>query len=113
MKSKVLKTIMIIVLMMTLVGADVILLGVRTVQAVYEELEEQNTIANVENIVFDAYFQEGENKRHSLQGMIDQEIDLIIDLTVKDAGVLEDGKITMENANFTIDKAKVQDENIK
>lgn len=113
MKDKIFKSFLVIILIFTLTGLDLIFLGNQAILALYEGLEEQSSATNIENIEFDAYFKEGENKIHSKQSSINQGENLILDLAVKKVGVLEEGKIKIENANFTIDKAKVKDENIK
>lgn len=113
MKGKVLKPFMAIILIITLTGANLVFLGNRSILAIYEELERQNTITSVENIAFDAYFKDGEEKKHNKQAIISKGENLILDIEVQNSGVLEDVKIKIENANFTIDKEKIEDKNIK
>ncbi len=113
MKSKLFKVWISIILLITLAGLDFIFLGNQIILALYEGLEEQKTATNVRNVIFDAYFKEGEAKKHSKQATISQGENLMIDIAVENVGVLESGKIKIENANFTIDKARVKDENIK
>ncbi len=113
MNYKVLKSMIAILLIITLVGLNVMFLGNKVAIAIYEELEKQQGTTNVENIIFDAYFHEEETKKHSKQAKINEGDNLILDLTVKNVGVLEEGKIKLENTNFTIDTEKVKNENIK
>lgn len=113
MKGKILKTILISLLILSLTIFDFILLGYNVVIAVSENLESQNTTTNISNIDFDAYFKQNESKVHEKQIDVLKEDTLIIHINVKDKGVLNDAKIKIENANFKIIKDKIQNSYIK
>ena len=100
-------------LIFSLIGFNFILTGEQVVLAIYEELEAQGNQTNNANILFDAYYKENEVNTHSKQAKIMEGANLILDVTVKESGVLNDAKISFENPNFKIDKEKVNDINIK
>ena len=102
MKEKVIKILMAISLIIALTGVNLIFLGNKAILALYEGLENQNTTTNIQNVIFDTYLKEGEEKTHTKQAIISQGEKLIFDITLEDSGAIEDGKIKIENANFKI-----------
>lgn len=99
MKRKLLKTILITILIITLSMWDFVILGQNISIAIAE--------SNVKNVEFNVYLnQEGETK-------ISSEPTLTLDINVKEKGGLSDAKIKIENSNFTMQKDKVQNRYIK
>ena len=109
MKENFLKTIVVVLVILALTISDFLILGVNIAYAL-DSLEDQHTSIN-DQIEFDAYFKEGENKIHSLQKNISEEVHLYLNVKVKDSGALSDAKIQLENANFDI--GDVQSDGIK
>lgn len=112
MQEKIVKILFIIICIVTLVGLDILFLGNQVILALYEGLEEQETTTNSKNVLFDAYFEE-ETKVHHKELKISQGNNVILDITITEGGILEEGVIKIENANFKIDKANIKDKNIK
>lgn len=104
MKEKILKTILVSMLIVVLTIFDFILLGQNIAIAISEEIE---SATNVRNVEFAAYLKEDSNS------YVTEEQTLMLAINVKEKGVLNEGKIQIENANFTILKDKVQDTFIK
>lgn len=112
MKSKILKTFFSILLILTLTMTKFVFLGYE-VWAAYEELESQKIETNVKNVQFDAYFMNGNQKIHSKESDIYNKETLVLNVNVKDKGYLNDAKIKIENANFTILKNEVNNQYVK
>ncbi len=112
MKSRILKILLTIFLILTLTMTDFIFLGFE-VFAAYEELESQNVVTNVNNVEFDAYFMNENQKVHSKENDLDNKETLILNVKVKDKGYLNDAKIKIENTNFTILKDEVNSQYVK
>ncbi len=93
MEKKILKTVLAIVLIITLAMADVIFLGYNIVMAA--------STTNVENVEFDTYFNEKE-------ASIQKGNTLTVKLAVKNTGTLKDAKIKIENANFKLKEIQSQ-----
>lgn len=108
MKEKILKTILISILIMTLTMADFIILGQSVVIALTEELEYQGVTTDIKNVEFDAYFKDDDVKTHSKQSIIKKGDNLVLDIIVKEAGVLEEGRIKIENSNFKLQPTENQ-----
>lgn len=108
MKDKLCKTLIVFILIITLAGLDVIFLGNQAILALYDRLEQQETSTNIKNVLFDAYFKETETKKHSKEALISTGDNLILDINIQEAGVLEDGKIKIENANFKLQPTQNQ-----
>lgn len=102
MKEKIWAKILVIVLITFLLISDFLILGQGIVLAVYEELETQNLTTNVSNVEFNAYFDNEGQKVHSKTAEIKKGEHLILDIYVKEKGVLNDAKIKIENSNFRI-----------
>ena len=113
MKGKILKFILISILVTVLIAGDFVLLGHGVVIAMYEELETQNTTTNIKNVEFDSYFLDNGNKTHRKQNNLTQNENLILNINVKEQGVLNDAKIKIENTNFEIIKEQVQNNYVK
>lgn len=108
MKEKILKTILICVLVMALTMVDFIVLGQNIVIALTEQLEYQGVATDIKNVEFDAYFKDEDIKTHTKQSVIKQGDNLILDIIVKEAGVLEEGRIKIENSNFKVQPTENQ-----
>lgn len=113
MNKKILKFILISILVTVLMAGDFILLGHGVAIAMYEELETQNTTTNIKNVEFDSYFLDNGNKTHSKRNSLTQNEKLILNINVKEEGVLNDAKIKIENTNFEILKDQVQNSYVK
>ncbi len=113
MKRKILKLILVTMLIVLLTMADFIFLGYNFVLAVSENLGERNITSNIQNVEFDVYFKQDNSKIYEKQLNVDVEDTLILYISVKDKGILNDAKIQMNEANFEIVKEKVQNPNIK
>lgn len=107
--AQILNIIVPMILIMTLTFANTFLIGNNIAMAVYEELEEQTKTTSEKNIEFDAYFETDKQKSHSKQLNINNEETLYIYVNVKDKVSISDAKISIENANFVIDKEKVKE----
>lgn len=113
MERKNLKFLLILILVITLTMADFILLGNGIVLAIQEDLENQNTATNVKNVLFDAYFANNGQNVHTKEGQLNAEETLILNVNVKEKGLLKDAKIKIENKNFEILKDKVENRYVK
>ena len=111
--NKKLEFLLVSVIVIFLLMTDFITLGQGIALAIYEELENQNVTTNVRNVGFDAYFMLDGQKVHSKENSIDLEETLILNISVKDKGVLNDAKIKIENSNFKIINNKMQNNLIK
>lgn len=113
MQKKILKTIIVLLLVLTFVLTNFIFVGHEVVIAMSEILENQKITTNEKNVEFDVYFKSNGEKKHYKENTTDVEDTLILNVNVKNEGVLNDAKIKIENANFTILKDKVNNELIK
>lgn len=113
MQKKIFKIIITILLVLTFVLTNFIFVGHEVVMAIYEELENQKTVTNEKNVEFDAYFKTNGVKSHYKQNSMNSEDTLILNVNVKNKGVLNETKIKIENANFTILKDKVNSNYVK
>ena len=113
MKRRILKAIIVSVLIMLLTMADFIFVGYNFVIAVSENLEGQNVTTNIQNVDFDVYFKQENGITHEKQMNVELEDTLILYISVKNKGILNDAKIQLNNSNFEIVKEKVQNANVK
>lgn len=113
MKRRILKVLIASLLIVLLTMVNFVFIGYNLVLAVSENLEEQNTSTNVQNVDFDVYFKQDNSTIHEKQINVDVEATLILYISVKNKGILNDAKIQMANSNFEIVKDKVQNSNIK
>ena len=74
-------------------------------QVLASSLENQTTKTNIENIEFDAYFNE-DKKVHLDTKNIEEENYIYAAINVKEAGYLKDAQIEMKDANFEIVEGK-------
>lgn len=112
MKTAIKKTV-IISLIITLMSTYFVIIGQTMSIALSVELESQGEDTNANNVKFDVYFNLGENKGHEKNANLEEEQTLILNVNVKNQGVLKDAKIRIENPNFTIIKEKIASEYIK
>lgn len=113
MKGKILKSVVVLTILITMLVANIIMLCYQIVEAVYEELETQSITTNIRNINFDAYFLNEGTKSHVGQSNLTEVKNLILNINVKEAGSLNDAKIKIENANFEILKDQVNNQYVK
>lgn len=113
MRKRIVKAIIGSILIMLLTMADFTFIGYNLAIAVSENLEEQNMTTNVQNVDFDVYFKQENGTTHEKQMNIDVEDTLILYISVKNKGILNDAKIQLNNSNFEIVKDKVQNSNVK
>lgn len=110
--KRILKSLIILILCSLLI-IDIVLLSQGITLAIYDELEMQTVNTNVKNVEFNAYFLKDEEKVHQDEKDIREEENLTLNINVKEKGVLEEGKIKIENSNFKIIKDRVESEAIK
>ena len=113
MKGKILKSVVVLTVLITMLMANIVMLCYQIVEAVYEELETQNITTNIRNIDFDAYFLNEGVKSHVGQTNLTEVKNLVLNVNVKEAGSLNDAKIKIENANFEILKDQVNNQYVK
>ena len=113
MERRILKVLIASLLIVLLTMVNFVFIGYNLVLAVSENFEEQNTSTNVQNVDFDVYFKQDNSTIHERQINVDVEDTLILYISVKNKGILNDAKIQMENSNFEIVKDKIQNSNIK
>lgn len=106
MKKKIFKISITLLLISTFILTDFLSVGYGIVNAVYEELENQKTVTNEKNVEFNAYFLSDGNKTHHKENNLDEKDTLVLNINVKNKGVLNDAKIKIENANFAIEKVE-------
>ena len=85
MKQKIFKTIVVLGIIALLIGGDVLLLSQGIVQAMYEDLEAQETVTNSKNVIFDSYFKEGDERVHSKKSNISNGETLVVNIAVNDS----------------------------
>lgn len=94
-----------IILVFCLTSINFILVGTDAVYA----LSNGATTIKDSNIIFDAYFKEGENKQYSKTGTIEAGEKLYIDIEAK-SGLLENATIKIDNANFKLISGQVKNQ---
>lgn len=105
--EKMIKKIVAASLIIMILSTYFIIIG----QVVSIALSEEDT--NADNVKYDAYFNVEESKVHEKDANLEEEQTLIINVSVKNQGILKNAKINIENANFTIIKEKVENEYVK
>ena len=111
---KVFKKVVTLFLIFTLVAANFINLGFNIVLAISDnELESQTIATSYENVDFDAYFKNQDQKVHSSELNISSGGILYLSINVRDTGTVKDAKINMQDSNFKIDKSRISSEFIK
>lgn len=106
MNQKIITKILAIMILTTIVLANISILG-EYVYAANENLENQYTITNNASVNFDAYFKdENGNKTHTIKADMNEDLNLYLYGKVAE-GYLKDIQITINNANFEIDEEKV------
>lgn len=111
--KKFLKIMLIMLIIVVLIMGEFIFVGYNFVQALYEDLEQQETSIANSNVIFDAYFKSGENKTHRKQIKISEGDSLYINLYINNTGVLNNSKVKIENANFKIKQDKINNQYVK
>ena len=100
--SKLLKKAIALILVLILVSANLVILGEYTIALALsdEELNEQTSETNHDNVEFNAYF-EGETHIATFD-VGDSDAKLYVQIKVNNAGYLENGIIELQNTNFKI-----------
>lgn len=112
-EKRISKITVVLLIIVALIMGEFIFVGYNFVQALYEELEQQNTLIANSNVSFDAYFKNQEEKIHSKQIKISDGDRLYINLYINNTGVLNDSKIKIENSNFKIKKDAIKNQYVK
>ena len=102
------KKLIAILVVFSIIIANYALVGGNIAEAVAEEFESLATITKGSNIAFDAYFEDGDS-RHEKELNINEEETLNLQIEVKDKVTLPYATIKIEDANFTIDEEKLED----
>ena len=105
--DKMLKKIIALLLVITLAGANLSILGMYgiTYALSEDELASQKTVAGNSNVEFNSYFEGG---KHSQTQDTEKPTELFVNVKVKNVGYLKDAQIQFENANFKIGQIESQ-----
>ncbi len=112
-KNTTIKKTVIISLIITLMSTYFVIVGQTMSIALSVGIESQGEDTNANNVKFDVYFNSEESKEHEKSANLAEEQTLILNVNVKNQGVLKDAKISIENPNFTIIKGKMTSEYVK
>lgn len=112
MKTAIKKTV-IISLIITLMSTYFVIIGQTMSIALLVGLEGQSEDTNANNVKYDVYFNLGESNAHEKSANLAEEQTLVLNVNVKNQGVLKGAKISIENPNFTIVKEKIASEYVK
>ncbi len=85
------------------------IVGGNIVQAVAEELEEQETITKGENVEFNAFFRSDNGSTHEAELNLEETQKLYIEVSVKDKVSVRNAVINIKDANFNIKKDEIKD----
>ncbi|MBP3802030.1 MAG: hypothetical protein J6I85_08460 [Clostridia bacterium] len=107
MEGKLLRKLIAFVLILCLTATNFIFAAVNTVYAISASSELEGG-----NIVFEAYFKQDETKVIDKTAYVSEGADLYINLAIK-AGKLQNASIKIDNANFKIEKDKVDSKYVK
>lgn len=110
MRERILKIMLNISLIVTLVGAQFILLGNHVVLAINEELENQTTQTNNKNVSLDVFFEEENGKVRSTIANIQEGAIMNVKITATE-GILSNANLEVSH-NLVIQKDKIQNEYI-
>ena len=113
MKGNILKKVLCMLLIIVLTMVQFIFTGYNAVQALYEELEQQNTQISRSNVSFDAYFKKDNQNTHSKELKISEGDNLFFNINIKNTGSLNDAKIVVNNANFKIKADEIKNQYVK
>jgi len=113
MKLSFMKKLIMVVVIFALIISDFLMVGISIANAIYAELETQKTEISNTNIEFDMYFKDGVNKPHYKELNISEENMIYLNVKISDSGVLNDGKIKIDNPNFKIKKNEVNNSYVK
>lgn len=112
-KNTAIKKTVIISLIITLMSTYFVIIGQTMSIALSVGLEGQSEDTNANNVKYDVYFNLGESNAHEKNANLAEEQTLVLNVNVKNQGVLKDAKISIENPNFTIIKEKIASEYVK
>ena len=79
------------------------------------DLNEENKAVSLLDgkITFDAFFKENESKSYSKQDLVKNGGSVFVSVKLNESGILNGAKIVFKDANFVIDKTKLNSENVK
>ena len=79
------------------------------------DLNEENKAVSLLDgkITFDAFFKENESKSYSKQDLVKNGGSVFVSVKLNESGILNGAKIVFNDANFVIDKTKLNSENVK
>ncbi len=110
-EKEILKKVMAITLLMTLTMFQFLYATTGVVQAVYEELENQNAKIENTNVSFNVYYKE--EGTHSKKLKISEGGTIVCNIKIENSGMLNEAKIQIDNPNFKIDANNVDKTNIE
>lgn len=113
MKKNVLKKVLTMLLLITLTFFQFLYVGTGIVMGIYEELEQQTQDTSNKNVSFDAFLENGTSKVYSKEASIQTGEKINVQITIKNGGVLNDGKIKIANEGLKIEKDAIENEYIK
>ena len=100
-----------IILLMTLTMFQILNAITGIVQAVYEELETQETKISNTNVSFDVYY--ADTEQHQKELNIQEGGALALNINIENTGALTEAKVHIENPNFKIAQDQVNDIHIQ
>ena len=114
-EKRILNLIISVILIITMTMANVMLLGIKAVEAYSNaDLNNQKITTNSKNVQFDAYFlDENKNKTHTPSFSISNKQIMYVYVNVQEEGNLKNAQITINNANYKIAGSSTNSEIIK
>lgn len=108
--KKAIKKATICSLIILLLSTHIVILG----ETIANALEAYNENTNIANVKYNVYLEtEDGNKEYEKQVNISERQTLVLNVYVKDQGILNDAKINIENSNFNIVEEEIENEYIK
>ncbi len=108
--KKAIKKATICSLIILLLSTHIVILG----ETIANALDAYNENTNIANVKYNVYLEtEDGNKEYEKQVNISERQTLVLNVYVKDQGVLNDAKINIENSNFNIVEEELENEYIK
>ena len=86
----------------------------QTVVSAVDVNEENKAVSLLDGkILFDAFFKENESKSYAKQDLVKNGGTVFVSIKLNESGILNGAKIVFNDANFVIDKTKLNSENVK
>lgn len=101
-KNQYLSKILATVLVITLTFANIILLGSYLAKGIISYGAGINDETNNQNVKFKAYFKQGNNQISQINSKTNKDLELYLNVSVKNGGYLENARIEFLNKNFEI-----------